>query len=260
MPVSLSGRCLWTTSAAPVVCVIVEAMDSTPEPQPPVVPGYVLTLPLGTGAQGTVWRATRVADRADRAIKVVASCGADALAGSVDNPDMVRVHEVLTLGDGHVAVVMDLMDGGSLRGLVDARGVLTSGETVSLLVPLAQALGRLHALGLVHGDVSPDNVLLDADGRPRLIDLGAAHGRGLGAREVWGTGGFVAPEVAVGGADPTPRLRCVCRGGPGVVRPHRARTAVGRSTVRSRPKGGRGERATPTSPGPCRRSRPGGAP
>jgi hypothetical protein len=179
-------------------------MDSTPEPQPPVVPGYVLTLPLGTGAQGTVWRATRVADRADRAIKVVASCGADALAGSVDNPDMVRVHEVLTLGDGHVAVVMDLMDGGSLRGLVDARGVLTSGETVSLLVPLAQALGRLHALGLVHGDVSPDNVLLDADGRPRLIDLGAAHGRGLGAREVWGTGGFVAPEVAVGGADPTP--------------------------------------------------------
>ena len=111
-------------------------MDSTSEPQPPVVPGYVLTLPLlGTGAQGTVWRATRVADRADRAIKVVASCGADALAGSVDNPDMVRVHEVLTLGDGQVAVVMDLMDGGSLRGLVDARGVLTSGETVSLLVP-----------------------------------------------------------------------------------------------------------------------------
>ena len=187
-------------------------------------PGYVLTLPLGTGAQGTVWRATRVADRADRAIKVVASCGADALAGSVDNPDMVRVHEV-----PHPR----RWSGGGRHGPDGRRFLawpgrrqrcLTSGETVSLLVPLAQALGRLHALGLVHGDVTGQRPPRCRRATP--VDRSRCGPRArTGRTRSLGHGRLRCPEVAVGWG-PHPASDGM-PWGPGVVRPHRARTAVG---------------------------------
>ena len=72
-----------------------------------------------------------------------------------------------------------------------------------MLAPVASALGRLHDLGVVHGDVSPGNVLLDLDGRPVLGDLGLGHVVGDVSPGVWGTDGYVAPEVLLGG-DPTP--------------------------------------------------------
>ena len=72
-----------------------------------------------------------------------------------------------------------------------------------MLAPVASALGRLHDLGVVHGDVSPGNVLLDLDGRPVLGDLGLGHVVGEVSPGVWGTDGYVAPEVLLGG-DPTP--------------------------------------------------------
>ena len=103
-------------------------------------------------------------------------------------------------GQEVTALVMPLAEGGSLADVIGARGHFTAGELVTVLVPVARAVHRLHSLGLVHGDVKPSNVLLTANGRPMLADLGAAH---LTAQtdgvERWATELWSAPEV-LGGA------------------------------------------------------------
>ena len=116
---------------------------------------------------------------------------------------VVAVEACVPLPDGRVAVVMPHLLGGAVDALVRHRGHLSPGEVVTVLAPVASALGRLHDLGVVHGDVSPGNVLLDLDGRPVLGDLGLGHVVGDVSPGVWGTDGYVAPEVLLG-ADPTP--------------------------------------------------------
>ena len=117
---------------------------------------------------------------------------------------VLAVEACLPLADGRVALVMPLLRGGSLAALVRARGHLGPGEVVTVLAPVAGALGRLHAAGVVHGDVSPGNVLLDLDGRPVLADLGVGRVLGEAPQAVWGTPGHLAPEVLLGASRPRP--------------------------------------------------------
>ncbi|WP_427385251.1 protein kinase domain-containing protein [Janibacter sp. G56] len=195
----------------------------------PVVPGYTLLEVIGCGGSATVWRGRRDADGQAVAVKVVrpASPGGDAdlsvgfegaLREVVMDPGgagwgpegggehLVRCHEAVPLGreagDG-VALILDLMEGGSLHDVVAARGHLSPGETVTVLVPLARALAALHRRGIVHGDVTPGNVLFDLAGRPALGDLGVARLAGEEGLPVSGTDGHIAPEVEAG-APPAP--------------------------------------------------------
>lgn len=90
--------------------------------------------------------------------------------------------------------VMELIQGSSLRGLV-----VEAATAAGIGAQLSQALGALHAAGLAHGDLSPQNVLVDRSGDTRLIDLGGV----CGADEVTRahTTGFAAPEPEPTGAD-----------------------------------------------------------
>jgi hypothetical protein len=176
----------------------------------PRVPGYELGELLGRGGVGTVWAATRLSDGCRVAVKVVPVAQpeqADSLArelavlGRVAVEGLVGFHEAVGL-DGDppaVALVLDHLGSGSLERAVGARGHLSVGESVTVLAPVARALAGLHALGVVHGDVTPANVLLELSGRPFLADLGVARlvGEALGEQSgsLWGTEGFVAPEV-----------------------------------------------------------------
>lgn len=178
---------------------------------PPEVPGFELGELLAGGGTSQVWAGVALSDGRRVAVKVVhaalGSVEAAAREASVSaraaSTHVVAVEACVELADGRLAVVMPHLRGGSLDRFVRTRGHLAPGEVVTVLAPMASALGRLHDLGVVHGDVSPGNVLLDLDGRPVLGDLGLGHVLGEVSPGVWGTEGYVAPEVLLG-ADPAP--------------------------------------------------------
>lgn len=174
----------------------------------PDVPGYELVGVLGTGAGGRVWRARSsaapVGDQAqDVALKIVR--GGDraerelAVLRAVRHEHVVRLRDSVPLPDGSLALVLDLVDGGTLAQLVAARGHLRPGEVVTALAPLATTLAELHAAGIQHGDLAPGNVLFDASGRPMLGDLGTVRITGEAREEQFGTPGYVDPVVVAGG-------------------------------------------------------------
>ncbi|SCX49721.1 Serine/threonine protein kinase [Klenkia marina] len=183
----------------------------SPDPTPrrcPVVPGYVLEELLGRGGTGEVWRARPRGSGPPVAIKVLVHGDPDrqvreaAMLAELDHPHLVRLHEVVRrrTPDGvQVALVLDLLAGGSLAALLAARGRLRPGEVVTAIAPVAAALAHVHERGIVHGDLSPGNVVLTAEGRPVLTDLGVARPVGApGSGEV--TPPYVDPVVARGGA------------------------------------------------------------
>jgi eukaryotic-like serine/threonine-protein kinase len=178
-------------------------------PSAPVVPGYRLEELLGRGGSGEVWRAVPRSGGAPVAVKLLVAGDAErqareaALLGELDHPHLVRLHEVVhgprRGGQPRVALVLDLLSGGSLAALLARRGRLRPGEVVTALAPVAAALAHAHERGVVHGDLSPGNVVFTAEGRPVLTDLGVARVLGEeAAGEV--TPAYVDPTVARGGA------------------------------------------------------------
>ncbi|WP_237493927.1 serine/threonine-protein kinase [Modestobacter sp. L9-4] len=175
----------------------------------PVVPGYVLEELLGRGGSGQVWRARPRSGGPSVAVKVLVRGDPErqereaALLGELDHPHLVRLHEVVRRevrgAPAQVALVLDLLEGGSLAALLARRGRLRPGEVVTTVAPVAAALAHAHERGVVHGDLSPGNVVFTAEGRPVLTDLGTARLVGDVARaEV--TPPYVDPVVARGGA------------------------------------------------------------
>jgi hypothetical protein len=126
-----------------------------------------------------------------------------ALLGELDHPHLVRlievVHQPRRGGETRVALVLELLPGGSLAALLARRGRLRPGEVVTAIAPVAAALAHAHGQAVVHGDLSPGNIVFTAEGRPVLTDLGVARVLGeTAAGEV--TPAYVDPTVARGGA------------------------------------------------------------
>ncbi|MCU1591745.1 MAG: Serine/threonine protein kinase, partial [Frankiales bacterium] len=172
------------------------------------LPGYDVQALIGFGATGEVWRARELSTGADVALKRLRP-GADPAAvlalrreasvlRALDTPYVVRLRAVLGEGEDTV-LVLDLAVGGSLAALLTRRGTLDPSEVVTIAGPLAQALAAAHGCGLVHGDVTPSNVLFTADGMPLLADLGLARLAGESLATVDGTAEYVDPAVAAGG-------------------------------------------------------------
>jgi serine/threonine protein kinase len=183
------------------------------------VPGYTIEEPLGRGATGEVWRGRVAATgekvalkriRLGEAERVRAARTEAAVLGALDHANLVRLHEVVTVGDA-VVLVLDLAAGGSLAQLVRARGRLSPGEVISALSSIGAALAYAHTAGVVHGDVTPSNVLFTDFGLPLLADLGVARIVGDDTL-VHSTPEFIDPSVAVG-CVPTPASDVFMLGG-----------------------------------------------
>ncbi len=84
-------------------------------------------------------------------------------------------------GTGYL--VMEYLEGGSLKEYIKSRHTVEAEEAFQMLLPAAKALMWLHSEGIVHCDVSPDNLLFDGSGKVKLIDLGAAKRQGMNPEE-----------------------------------------------------------------------------
>ncbi len=165
---------------------------------------YRVLGPLGEGGLGQALRVWDEVSEEERALKVVSR---DALAllrhefsllAGLFHPRVVRVHDFGTFRHaGRVGgfYTADLQRGVSLGAFAASHPWPATRRAIA---DALEGLAFLHRLGIRHGDFKPDNVIVDPEGRATLLDLSCASRLDEPVRELGGTPGFMAPELAPG--------------------------------------------------------------
>ena len=168
----------------------------------------VILRKLGEGGMGSVYAAYdealgrevavkrlhhgRGGDREDERMRTVAEAR---ILARLSHPNIVQVHEIVETAD-QILLVMELVDGVTLRAWAapprGGRGAL------GVIIQAGPGLAAPHAFSIVHRDFKPDNVMLGADGRVRILDFGLALLRSHGRQAPAGTPAFMAPEQLLG--------------------------------------------------------------
>ena len=180
------------------------------------VPGYTGVKALGSGGFGEVVLARHDGSGRQVAIKYLRRDlladerfaamfrGEAAVLASLDDPHVVRLHEYVESAGG-AAIVMELVDGVSLRQILARHGATTAEAALVVLRGSLLGLAAAHARGVVHRDYKPDNVLVDGDGASKLTDFGIAALAGdRSARG--GTLAYAPPEQFGGGRPARPGM------------------------------------------------------
>src|SRR6516165_2736871 len=178
---------------------------------------YELLEEVGRGGQGVVFRARQKSLNRIVALKVV-SLGQWAseahlkrfrreaeAAASLDHPCIVPIYEVGER-DGACYFSMKFVNGGQLDEVANRRPMSIRGAA-ELIAKLARTVHYAHQHGIVHRDIKPGNILVDANGEPHLSDFGLARlleteSTMTGTLEMMGTPSYMAPEQALGNKAP----------------------------------------------------------
>ena len=190
--------------------------------KPARVGRFSLVRQLGRGAQATVWLAHDARLDREVALKLLDG-GQDSAAleewlnearavSRLAHPHIVPVFEADEDG-GRPYLVFEYVPGPTLAAHLRERAApMPAREAAVLMRCVLDALAAAHELGIVHRDLKPSNILLDAQGRPRVMDFGIAarmSGAGQAAADargmICGTPGYIAPEAARGAA-PQPSM------------------------------------------------------
>ena len=147
---------------------------------------YEIVERLGAGGMGQVFKATHKYLGATRVIKVVHPQiveNQDAqdrflrearAATKVTHPNVAAMYDFAALPDGSNYMVSEFIDGENLAQKLRARGTLPPKEALKIIIQTLNGLEAIHKAGIVHRDVSPENIMLTRDGTVKIIDLGVA--------------------------------------------------------------------------------------
>ncbi|MEP7340928.1 MAG: SUMF1/EgtB/PvdO family nonheme iron enzyme, partial [Acidobacteriota bacterium] len=221
------GKCGGEIPIAPPAEVIPVAVAAPPNHQADGLIGstlegkYRIEAKLGAGGMGAVYRATRLLIGDEVAIKVLhAEQVADPqaierfrreaqAAARLKHPNAVSIYDFGVSGEGLVYLVMELVEGQSLRDLIKQQGPLTPTAAAEVMSQVCAALDEAHRQHIVHRDMKPDNIIVNATGaglRVKVLDFGIAKMRDLAATagnltqagNVMGTPHYMSPEQCLG--------------------------------------------------------------
>lgn len=199
--------------------------DQTGEPAQPNLTGqkaepgmvlggrYQLVSPIAAGGMAQVWRAQDLSLVRQVAIKIlhphlatdeafVARFRREAVASArLSHRSIVAVYDTLSEG-GLEAIVMELIEGRTLRAVLDEAGYLPPADVVDVGMQISAALDEAHRAGIVHRDIKPANIMVGADRRIMVTDFGIAKAQKdadlTHTGTLLGTAKYLAPEQVAG--------------------------------------------------------------
>jgi serine/threonine protein kinase len=156
---------------------------------------YQVLAQLGVGGMGEVYKVLHIHLNAVRVIKLMRSAIANdagaherflreaRLATKIQHPNVAALFDFATLDDGSRYMVSEFIEGTNLHELIESRGPLSPRYAATLAIQALRGLDAIHRAGIVHRDVSPENLMItrdagdgDGDERVKIIDLGIAKG------------------------------------------------------------------------------------
>lgn len=197
---------------------------------------------IGTGAMGAVWQAhDEVLGRTVAIKQLLLQAHLDEhdaedarqrtmregrIAARLHHPNAISVFDVVTDESGQPCLIMEYLNSTSLAAVLQERRTLPPTEVARIGAQVAAALREAHAVGIVHRDIKPGNILLGANGVVKITDFGISRAKDdvtvTKTGMIAGTPAYLAPEVAIGG-DPGPEsdvfslgstLYAACEGQP----------------------------------------------
>jgi eukaryotic-like serine/threonine-protein kinase len=173
---------------------------------------YRIQRRLGSGGMAEVWSAEDSQLGRPVALKLLASRFATdaafrerfrreaSAAAAMQHPNIVSIYD-RGEWDGTSYIAMELVDGKTLKQLIQERGPAGPGAATDITIEILKALRYAHKRGIVHRDIKPQNVLIDAEGRAKVADFGIAHAGASDMTEtgaIIGTVQYISPEQAQG--------------------------------------------------------------
>ena len=174
--------------------------------------GFRILRRIGRGGMGAVYLAEQLSLHRNVALKslrlglhghpeALERFRREAISGArINHPNIVQVYDITEIGDLPF-IVMEYVDGISLRRLLQSRGRVKVQRAVEIMKQVLAALARAHRAHVVHRDIKPENILIDRDGVVKVADFGLASVRRAdGSHEEgphFGTPAYVSPEHAM---------------------------------------------------------------
>lgn len=200
---------LMDVSGLPAFVEIACPECGTKQHVPAKMGAFLLVNLLGKGGMGAVYRGRDTGLDRWVAVKVMqSSFGGNSefvetfrreaqAAAALNHPNIVQIYS-FGVSHGQPYMVMELLEGGRIDQMIAKGEFLDEAYVLKIAIDVAEGLNAAAAIGLIHGDIKPENILLDSNGIAKVVDFGLARFKEKSesdtSKGIWGTPYYIAPE------------------------------------------------------------------